>query len=129
MEARILRAGIGATAVGLIAGGALGSYGGWAPLLALSNNYLGVWVIAATLGVFLAYLYANWFDALLPGTTAVRGAIFGALVWVLLLILGGVSSFFKEAVYPDPAGSSLFLSLVLHLVWGSILGLIYEVKP
>ncbi|MDP2671643.1 MAG: hypothetical protein Q8P13_04280 [bacterium] len=128
LEARILRAGLGAAVFGLLVSGALGTSGGWSPVLSLTNNVLGVWIIAIVLSIFFAYIFTYWFDAFLPGSAVVRGAIFGALIWVLLLVLGGVSNFFKEAVYPDPAGASLFLSLVLHLAWGSVLSLLYQSK-
>lgn len=128
VEARILRAGFGAAVVALLVGAVFGSYGGWAPVLNLAGTYLGSWIIAIILVSVLAFVYAYWFNEFLPGTPVVRGAIFGILVWILLLILGGVSSFFKAAVYPSPAGSSLFLSLLLHLAWGSTLGLLYEAK-
>jgi len=126
MDPRAIRAGVGASAVGLIVGGALGTYGGWAPVLSLANSQLGFVVIGVTLSIALTYIYGYWFSAFLPGTAVIRGVIYGVLIWILMLILGGVSSFFKEAIYPDPAGGIIFLTLVLHVVWGGVLGLLYE---
>jgi hypothetical protein len=128
MDPRVVRAGVGASVVGLLAGAALGTYGGWSPVFELAGSQIGFWVVAVVLGSVLAYIYAYWFNAFLPGTPVIRGAIYGILVWILMLILGGVSGFFKEATYPDPAGPTVFLTLVLHVVWGSILGLLYEVR-
>lgn len=126
MDPRAIRAGIGASLVGLFVGGVLGTFGGWAPVFALANSQVGFAIIAIVLGIVLAYIYGYWFNSFLPGTTVIRGAIFGVLVWILMLILGGVSVFFKEATYPDPAGATIFLTLVLHAVWGGVLGLLYE---
>src|SRR3989344_2825840 len=125
MDPRATRAGVGASAVGLIVGGALGTYGGWAPVLSFAGALFCFVVIGATLGIALAYIYGYWFSAFLPGTAVIRGVIYGVLIWILMLILGGVSSFFKEAIYPDPAGGIIFLTLVLHVVWGGVLGLLY----
>jgi len=128
MDPRAIRAGIGSGIVALVVGGVLGTYGGWAPVFNLAGNQLGSWALALALSTFLVYIYGYWFNAFLPGTAVVRGVTFGILVWILMLILGGVSNFFKEATYPDPAGPTVFLTLILHTVWGSILGLLYEVR-
>ncbi len=128
MDPRVIKAGVGASVVGLFVGGVLGTYGGWAPVFFLANSQIGFAVVAIALGTVLAYIYGYWFNSFLPGTPLVRGVIFGVLVWILMLILGGISSFFKEATYPDPAGPTIFLTLVLHGVWGAVLGLLYEVR-
>lgn len=128
MDSRVVRAGIGSGLVALLAGGVLGTYGGWSAVFELAANNFGFWVVAGALSVFVAYVYGYWFNAFLPGTTVVRGAIFGVLVWILMLILGGVFAFFKEATYPDPAGPVVFLTLILHVVWGGVLGFLYEAK-
>jgi hypothetical protein len=49
-----------------------------------------VGVSALAIGLWLAWIYAAWFDALLRGIALVRGAKFGVLtaVWVLLLLAG-----------------------------------------
>ena len=126
MDPRAIRSGVGASVVGLLAGGALGSYGGWEPVFSLANTQIGSWIIAIVLGTTLAYVYGYWFNSFLPGSTVIKGLIYGILVWILMLILGGVSAFFKEATYPDPAGATIFLTLVLHGVWGAVLGILYE---
>jgi len=128
MDPRAIRAGVGASLAALLVGAAFGTYGGWAPVFDLAGSQLGSWAVAIVLGTVLAYIYGYWFNAFLPGTPVIRGVIFGVLVWILMLILGGVSSFFKEATYPDPAGPTVFLTLMLHVVWGSLLGILYEVR-
>lgn len=126
MDPRAIRSGVGASVVGLLTGGILGGYGGWEPVFSLANTQIGFWVIAIVLGTVLAYIYGYWFNSFLPGSALIKGLIFGVLVWILMLILGGVSAFFKEATYPDPAGATIFLTLVLHGVWGAVLGILYE---
>ncbi|OGY22889.1 MAG: hypothetical protein A2172_03030 [Candidatus Woykebacteria bacterium RBG_13_40_15] len=128
MDQRAIRAGVGSSIVALLVGATLGTYGGWAPVFDLASTSLGSWLVAIVLGTVLAYIYGYWFNAFLPGTTVTRGIIFGVLAWILMLILGGVSGFFKEATYPNPAGPTIFLTLLLHVVWGSILGILYETR-
>jgi hypothetical protein len=128
MDPRVLRAGVGSSIVALLTGAALGTYGGWTPVFNLAGSQFGFWIVAVVLGTLMVYIYGYWFNAFLPGTPVIRGAIFGVLVWILMLILGGVSTFFKEATYPNPAGPVVFLTLVLHVVWGSFLGVLYEIR-
>lgn len=128
MDPRTVRAGVGSGVVALLTGGALGTYGGWSAIYNLAPSEVGFWLIAITLSVFAAYIYAYWFNAFLPGTPVIRGALYGVLVWILMLILGGVFAFFKEAAYPDPSGPVIFLALVLHLVWGTVLGILFEAR-
>src|SRR4030065_2554629 len=126
MDARTIKSGAGAGLIALLVGASLGTYGGWFAVFSLALNNFGFWILAVVLAVFAAYIYGYWFNAFLPGTPVIRGVTYGVLVWILMLILGGVSTFFKEATYPNPAGPTVFLTLILHVVWGSILGLLYE---
>jgi hypothetical protein len=128
MDPRTIRAGVGSGVVALLVGAALGTYGGLAPVFSLAANDIGFWIIAVVLSVLAAYIYSYWFNSFLPGSAVVRGVLFGILVWILMLILGGVSDFFKEATYPDPSGPTVFLTLVLHGVWGAVLGALEEVR-
>lgn len=127
-DSRIIRSGVGAGIIALLASSVLGGFGGWNPVVSLANNQFGGWLIVTLLSVVMSYIFGYFFHDFLPGTATIRGAIFGVLVWILLLVLGGVSAYFNEAVYPNPAGTSLFLSLLLHLAWGGTLGLLYESK-
>ena len=126
MDPRAIKAGVGAGIIALLVGAVFGTYGGWYPVFSLASTTLGFWVIALVLSTVLAFFYGYWFNAFLPGSPVIRGVIFGVLVWILMLILGGVSDFFKSATYPDPAGPAVFLMLTFHVVWGAVLGLLYE---
>lgn len=128
MDPRLVRAGVGSGFILLLSGFALGTFGGWSVVLSLAPNDFGFWVVALVLSTVVAYIYGYWFNAFLPGTPVVRGVIFGVLVWILMLILGGVSDFFKEATYPDPSGPTVFLTLLLHTIWGAALGILHEVR-
>lgn len=128
MDPRTIRAGVGSGVVALLVGATLGTYGGWAPVFSLAANDIGFWIVAVVLSVLSAYLYSYWFNSFLPGSAVVRGVLFGILVWILMLILGGVSDFFKDATYPDPAGPTVFLTLILHGVWGGVLGTMEEAR-
>jgi len=128
MDQRALRAGVGSALIALLIGGSLGTFGGWSAVFSLAATDFGFWVVAGSLSVLFAYIYGFWFESSLPGTTVTKGAVFGVLVWILMLILGGVSGFFKEATYPDPTGPAVFLSLVLHSIWGSVLAVLYEAR-
>ena len=126
MDQRAVRAGVGSGIVAILVGAVLGTFGGWEPVFTLAATTFGSWVVVVVLSSVLAFVYGYWFNAFLPGSAIIRGALFGVLVWILMLILGGVSDFFKSATYPDPSGPTIFLTLLLHTVWGSVLGIVYE---
>src|SRR4030067_2678872 len=111
MDARTIKSGAGAGLIALLVGSSFGTYGGWSAVFSLALNIFGFWILAVVLAVFAAYIYGYWFNAFLPGTPVIRGVLFGVLVWILMLILGGVLGFFKEATYPDPTGPAVFLPL------------------
>ena len=126
MDQRAVRAGVGSGIVAILVGAVFGTFGGWEPVFTLASTTFGSWIVAVVLSSVLAFVYGYWFNAFLPGSAIVRGTLFGVLVWILMLILGGVSDFFKSATYPDPSGPTVFLTLLLHAVWGSVLGIVYE---
>lgn len=129
MDTKILRSATISSIVLLIIGLFIGTFGGLTPLLELPNNILGAAIIAIALSVPLILIYSLWFANFLPGSTLVKGILFGALVWIVFLILGGLFSFFKDSVYTvlNP-GINLFLSLVLFTVWGGVATLSLESK-
>ena len=130
MDSKILRSGTIAAVVLLVSGTFIGSYGGWEPMINLAGNILGALVIALVVSIFLVFIFTTWFSNFLPGSTLAKGVLFGALIWAVFLILGGVLPFFKEAVYPNTnPGSALFVSLILSSIWGAVAALGLEMKP
>lgn len=128
MDAKIIRSAVYSTTIFLLVGLVFGTFGGWTPIFKLTSNIFGAIILALIFNIFLAYIYYYWFNNFLPGTAAIRGALFGSLVWIFFLVLGGLSSFFKEAVYPASNSSVIFLSLVLQIIWGSSLNIFLENK-
>jgi len=128
MDAKIIRAGIYSTVILLLVGFSFNTFGGWGPLYQLPGNILGAGVLATVFSILLAYVYVSWFDNFLPGTAVTRGALFGCLVWIAFLVLGGLSSFFKDAVYPQTNSTPIFLSLILNIIWGTFLAIFLENK-
>ena len=83
----------------------------------------GGWLMHLVAGVLLAMLYASEFDHRLPGPPAVRGALYGTLVFVV-----------AQVVFMPLVGAGLFSrgdaallagSLFGHLAYGAVTGWIY----
>lgn len=128
MDTKITRSGIYAAVILLLVGLVFKTFGGWTPIYQLPGNIFGAAVLAVAFSVFLSYVYYYWFNNFLPGTPVIRGALFGCLVWIFFLVLGGVSNFFKDSVYPQTDSAPIFLSLVLNIIWGSFLATFLESK-
>lgn len=128
MDTKITRAGIYSAVILLLVGLVFNTFGGWTPIYQLPGNIFGASVLALVFCVLLAYVYFFWFDNFLPGTPVIRGALFGCLVWIFFLVLGGVSGFFKDSVYPQTNSAPIFLSLILNVIWGSFLATFLESK-
>ena len=81
------------------------------------------WAMHVAIGLGLAVIYAAWFTARLPGGPAFSGAAYGFGVFLLAQVVvtpmmgGGV---FSGGNIPTIAGS-----LMGHLVYGALVGLIY----
>ena len=97
-------------------------------LLAVSIAFLPIgpaagWALHVAFGVLLAIIYAAAFAGRLPGRPLARGALYGVLVFVLAqltfmpLVGAGV---FSRGDVPMILGS-----LLGHLVYGSLVGIIY----
>lgn len=128
MDSKNLRVGFNSSIVALLAGAAIGTFGGWLPLVNQSENLLGKVLIGILFSVGLTYLYSQYLANFLPGTALLKGVLFGILVWIAFLIVGNLA-FFKEAVYPAADKERfLFLSLVVHLSWGAALGVFQAEK-
>lgn len=128
MDTRNLRAGTYAGIILLLLGFVFGTFGGWSAIFDVSKNTFGVWVLALFFSVALTYLYNSWFASFLPGTNLVKGVLFGILVWIAFLVLGGVSNFFKDAVYGPTNSSILFNGLVISVIWGAAIGSFSDLK-
>lgn len=128
MDAKITRSGLFSAVILLLVGLAFNTFGGWTPVFQLPGNDIGAIILAITFSILLTYVYFHWFNNFLPGTGLVRGALFGCLVWTFFLVLGGLSSFFKTAVYPEAHTEVIFLNLVLNVIWGTSLSLFLESK-
>lgn len=89
----------------------------------LNVGAAGGWLLHLVMGVVLALIYASAVQARLPGRPAMRGALFGAMVFVVaqLLFMPLVGAgFFSRGDAQLLAGS-----LLGHLVYGAVLGWIY----
>ncbi len=129
MDSKILRSGTIAAVALIFAGAFMGSHGGWGSIINLSENILGASIIALVTSIFLVFIFSTWFSNFLPGSSLAKGVLFGALVWAVFLILGGLLPFFKETVYPDiNPGINLFVNLLLYSVWGAVASLSLEAK-
>jgi len=85
----VITCGFLATLATLVIGVTFGTLGGWEPILAQSATKLGSWILAVFLGIIAASVYTGFgFNQFLPGTTLVKGAIYGFLLWVVILIIG-----------------------------------------
>lgn len=125
MPYQSLASGFLATVATLVVGGTFGTLGGWEPILAQVSTQLGSWILAIFFGVTLALIYTNFgFSQFLPGMTLVKGAIFGFLLWVIILIVGAFWAPVNLAAFSAPFGG-----VILHLIWGSTLAFFLEVWP
>jgi uncharacterized membrane protein YagU involved in acid resistance len=97
-------------------------------LLAVSTAFLPIgpgvgWALHVAFGALLAIIYAAAFAGRLPGRPLARGALYGVLVFVLAqltfmpLVGAGV---FSRGDVPMILGS-----LLGHLVYGGLVGIIY----
>lgn len=84
----------------------------------------GGWIVHLVVGILLALIYARFFADRLSGPPAARGAIYGALVFVV-----------AQSVFMPLVGAGFFAhgdlellagSLLGHIVYGSVVGWIYD---
>jgi len=90
----------------------------------LSVGATGGWIVHLVVGIVLALIYAGIFAGRLPGSPAARGAIYGALVFVVaqsvfMPLVGG--GFFSRGDIELLVGS-----LLGHIVYGIVVGWIYH---
>ena len=110
--------GLPSIAVGQILSSAMSVSVAW-----LRVGAAGGWLMHLAAGILLAMLYASELDHRLPGPPAVRGALYGTLVFVVAQLvfmpLVGAGLFSRG----DPA--LLAGSLLGHLAYGAVVGWIY----
>jgi uncharacterized membrane protein YagU involved in acid resistance len=89
----------------------------------LPVGFAGGWVIHFAVGIGLALIYAAVAAKRLPGTPVLRGAVYGALVFlgaqVVLMPLVGTG------IFSDWQPARLLGSLAGHLVYGGVVGWYY----
>jgi len=87
----------------------------------------GGWIVHLLVGILLALIYARFFADRLPGPPAARGAMYGALVFVI-----------AQSVFMPLVGAGVFSrgdielligSLLGHIVYGIVVGWIYHPPP
>ena len=114
-----------AAVLALIIGRTFGTLGGWEPILGQATTPLGAWILAIFFGVALSQIYTSFgFPQFLPGNTFTKGAVFGFLVWVVILIVGAFWTPVNNAVF-----AATFTGIILHLIWGSMLAFFLENWP
>ncbi|HEU4785799.1 MAG TPA: DUF6789 family protein [Gemmatimonadaceae bacterium] len=89
-----------------------------------SVGAIGGWIVHFIVGILLALIYAWIFVDRLPGPPTARGAIYGVLVFLV-----------AQSVFMPMVGAGFFAhgdlellvgSLLGHIVYGSVVGWIYD---
>jgi hypothetical protein len=99
------------------------------------GNFMGVpvavgWIAHFMIGTVLAISYANIFAAKLPGAPALRGVLFSLIPWFMAQI--AVNPMMGAGVFALNTDAPLMMvmgSLVGHVVYGAVLGLVYGTAP
>jgi uncharacterized protein DUF6789 len=81
------------------------------------------WAMHVIIGLVLALIYGGWFAARLPGGPALRGAIYGTGVFLLAQL--AVTPMMGGGVFSGGNVPMLAGSLMGHLVYGALVGLVY----
>ncbi len=85
------------------------------------------WLAHLIVGIVLALIYAAFFVCRLPGGPLLRGALYGAIVFLVaqIVFMPLVGAGFFSGGDAQMIGGSL----LGHLVYGVVLGWIYELPP
>lgn len=91
------------------------------------GGFLGIgaalgWAMHGMIGLTLAAIYATLASGLLPGRPAARGALFGALVFLMAQV--AVMPMMGAGVFSGGNVPMIMGSLIGHLVFGSIVGVV-----
>ncbi len=81
------------------------------------------WAMHVVIGLLLALIYAGWFATRLPSGPALRGAIYGSGVFLVAQIV--VTPMMGGGVFSGGNMPMIVGSLMGHLVYGALVGLIY----
>lgn len=82
------------------------------------------WAMHVVIGLVLALMYAGWFATRLPGGPALRGAIYGFGVFLVAQVV--VTPMMGGGVFSGGNVPMIMGSLMGHLVYGALVGLIYR---
>ena len=92
----------------------------------LSIGAAGGWLLHLAVGVVLALIYASFFATRLPGSPTARGALFGAMVFVVAQLF--FMPLVGAGVFSRGDFQLLVGSLFGHLVYGAVVGWIYGLE-
>ena len=86
-------------------------------------GFVGGWIVHFTVGIVLALIYAGVVAGRLPGAPALRGAAYGAVVFLgaQLVVMPLVGS----GIFSSGDPGRLLGSLAGHLVYGGVVGWYY----
>ena len=96
------------------------------------SGFMGVHILAGWLAHFMvgtgfALLYAYIFASWIPGPPVVKGAVYGLFPWFLAQIM--VNPMMGAGVFALNTAAPMLMvvgSLMGHLVYGSVLGVVYS---
>ncbi len=89
----------------------------------LPVGFVGGWVVHFGVGILLAVVYAATAVTRMPGAPAVRGALYGALVFLVAQLV--VMPLVGAGAFSGGDPSRLAGSLAGHLVYGAVVGWYY----
>jgi uncharacterized membrane protein YagU involved in acid resistance len=101
------------------------------PIGEMLGSFLGIgsalgWAMHGMIGIVLAGIYAFGFAGRLPGSPVARGAVFGVLVFLLAQVM--VTPMMGGGVFSGGNIPMIMGSLLGHLVYGSLLGVVYGAR-
>jgi len=100
------------------------------PIGEMLGSFLGIgsaigWAMHGMIGLVLAGIYAFGFADRLPGGPAVRGSVYGFLVFLLAQLV--VMPMMGAGVFSGGNVPMIMGSLLGHLVYGALVGTVYGV--
>jgi uncharacterized membrane protein YagU involved in acid resistance len=85
------------------------------------------WAMHGVIGLVLAGIYAFAFASRLPGAPAVRGAVYGFLVFLVAQLV--VMPMMGAGLFSGGNIPMIMGSLLGHLVYGAVVGAVYGAAP